>query len=280
MIAADLAVVAAAVCLGTGSIFQDGPAKRERTSEGIDPRLLARLLGRPAFLAGLGLGAAGFLLTLVALRSLPLFVAQLAVAASVGVTAALSVALGREGVRPRKLAALVAIIGGLALAARGAASGPAEHVSLFAKAAIPAGAVALAVAIALERYRRSSVARLGILAGLGYGGCSLAARAGHFGVDPGALVSRPLAWATGLYAVLGLLAFATLLQRTSVTTAQASITVTQVVTPAVLGMVLLGDHVRRGQAPAVLVGFTAAVAGAWAIMRSRPAVPSPAVTGG
>jgi drug/metabolite transporter (DMT)-like permease len=280
VIAADFAVVGASLCLGTGSIFQDHSAKREKMSGGIDPRLLVRLLGSPAFLLGLALGGSGFLLTLVALRSLPLFVAQLAVAASVGVTAALSVALGREVMERRKLAALVAIVGGLALAAEGAANGPVGPIGLPAQGLIIGGAIALALAIAMERRRPSSIARLGVLAGLGYGGCALAARAGHFGLDPFTLVTRPLAWATGLYALLGLLSFATLLQRTTVTTAQASITVAQVVAPAVLGLVLLGDHVRPGQAPAVFAGFTAALIGACAIVRQRSATPRLAGTDG
>ena len=57
--------------------------------EGLDPRLLGRLLRSWKYVVGVGLDGLGFLLSLAAVRTLPLFVVQSVVASFLAVTAVL-----------------------------------------------------------------------------------------------------------------------------------------------------------------------------------------------
>ncbi len=269
---AALAIAGSALFLGTGSVLQGESAQAEPTARTMDPRLLAVLFSRRVFLAGLACNAVGFACSVVALGSMPLFVVQLGVAASVAVTAVISVGRGRDRLSPRMSVMLVAVVGGLALAAHGAVTGPPDQVSPIASLLIVLGAFVLGGVLLFARvHARDSHAKslvgIGILAGLGYGGCSVAVRAGHFGLNPFTVMIRPLAWAAIAYALVGMLGFVTLLQRTTVTAAAASITVAQTVVPAVLGIVLLGDSFQPGQIGFAIVGFTVATVGAVMLAR-------------
>ena len=76
------------------------------------PRLLLRLLRSAPYVAGLALDAAGFAATVVALRVLPLFVVESAVASSVGVTALVAARwLGARLLRPERIALVVLGVG-------------------------------------------------------------------------------------------------------------------------------------------------------------------------
>ena len=89
MVAGLLGAFAAAFCYGVGSILQAVAARRTHSAEGLDPRLLIRLFGSWPYLLGLGLDGFAFLLSIAALRSLPLFVVQSIVASFLAVTAVL-----------------------------------------------------------------------------------------------------------------------------------------------------------------------------------------------
>ena len=80
--------LAAALCYGVASVLQAVAAARTSSGAAVDPRLLGRLLTQGPYLAGLGLDGVGFAASLLALRSLPLFLVESAVASSIGVTAA------------------------------------------------------------------------------------------------------------------------------------------------------------------------------------------------
>lgn len=85
----------AALCYGIGSVLQADAARRTAASAGLDPRLLARLLRSGRYLVGVGADGAGFLLSLLAVRTLPLFVVQSVVASFLAVTAVLAAVLLR-----------------------------------------------------------------------------------------------------------------------------------------------------------------------------------------
>ena len=71
-----LGVAAAAVCSGTANVLQASAARSEPARAGLDTTLLVRLVRRPRYLLALGLVLAGFALSFLALRTLPLFVVQ------------------------------------------------------------------------------------------------------------------------------------------------------------------------------------------------------------
>ena len=82
-----LGAFAASGCYGTGSVLQAVAARREAATEGLDPRLLLRLVRSWPYLLGLALDGVGFLLSIVALQTLPLFAVQSIVASFLAVAA-------------------------------------------------------------------------------------------------------------------------------------------------------------------------------------------------
>src|SRR6476660_3983525 len=89
MVLGLLGAFGAALCYGVGSVLQALAARRTATVEGLDPRLLLRLLKSWRYLVGVGLDGLGFVLSIAAVRTLPLFVVQSVIASFLAVTAIL-----------------------------------------------------------------------------------------------------------------------------------------------------------------------------------------------
>ena len=105
-----LTAFAAALCYGVGSVLQAVAARRAHRVEGLDVRLLARLLGSWLYVVGLGLDVVGFGLSLVAVRSLPLFVVQAVLASFLAITAVLGAVFLRMPLTRRDRIALTVVI--------------------------------------------------------------------------------------------------------------------------------------------------------------------------
>jgi hypothetical protein len=82
-----VAAFATALCYGTASVLRSVGCRRVAGSAELDPRLLLRLAGQLPYVAGFLLDMLGFAASVLALRTLPLFLVRAAVAASVGVGA-------------------------------------------------------------------------------------------------------------------------------------------------------------------------------------------------
>jgi len=76
VLVAYLAAFACAGCYGVGSVLQSIAARRTATAAGLDPRLLARIATQAPYLVGTALDLVGWLFSLVAVRTLPLFAVQ------------------------------------------------------------------------------------------------------------------------------------------------------------------------------------------------------------
>jgi hypothetical protein len=217
---------------------------------------------------GLALDAAGFVLSLVALRSLPLYVVQSVVASFLAVTAV--VAVVALGLRMQRLdvVALVAVVLGLTLVGLSAAPQSAPAVGLRTQGLTLAVSLALVLgSVPLGRTsRRGSVWMLGGIAGLAFGTVAVAARIlsasvtrGRVVDDVQVLVGAPASYALLVAAPLALVAYATALQRGSVVAATAPLVVGETVLPALAGLSLLGDHTRSGWGLPATLGFALAV---------------------
>ena len=264
-----LGALGAALCYGTGSILQAIGARRTAGSSGVDPRLLLRLTRSLPYLVGLGLDAVGFVLSLAALRSLPLFLVSSAIASSVGVTALLAARL--LDVRPsrREWLALAGVGVGLVLLAASAAEGGGRPLGSAGRVALVAGAVVVAL-LALPAGRGSGArtgVRLGALAGLAFGGVGIAARVLVFPHPLARVLLDPVLYSLAAYGVLGTLLYATALQRGSVTTSTAALFAAETVAPALVGVLALGDAARPGFAAVAVAGFVVTVVGAVALAR-------------
>ena len=110
MIIGLVAALAAAVAFGVASVLQAVGARRQEGAVGAG--FLLRLVRSLPFVAGLALDGVGFVATVVALRVLPLFVVESAVASSVGVTALVAARfLGARLLRPERVALVVLGVG-------------------------------------------------------------------------------------------------------------------------------------------------------------------------
>lgn len=264
-----LGVLAAALCSGTATVLQARAARSEPAGGGLDAGLLLRLLRHPAYLLALALVVAGFALSFLALRTLPLFVVEAGRASSLAVTALLAVLLLRARLSRVEVGAVVLVVGGVVLL--GSAAG------LDRSDAVPGGTrIGLLVALAAVGAAGAAATRirpveraglmLGTLAGASFAILALGARIVR-GFAPAVLLSDPAAWAIAGGGTLGLLLAAMALQRTSVVGATAPMVATETVLGAALGMLLCGDRPAPGGTLASVAGFALVLAGALSLTR-------------
>lgn len=271
-----LAALGGACCYGVASVLQAVAARAAGSSAGLDPRLLMRLLGQPPFVASLALSLGGFTLHVVALRSLPLFVAQAVIACSVAVTAVASVRIiGARMRRAEWVAVLGVCLGLLVLGATAGKAGStvvgrAFHWGLVAAVVLPA----LIGVVVVRAPGATGALLLGAAGGLGFSIVGVAARVLPT-LSVSALSRDPATYALLAAGPLGFLLYATALQRGSATTATAPVVVVETTVPAVVGLLLLGDRTRSGAAVPALCGFLLAVAGSVALARFGEHPPLP-----
>ncbi len=266
------AALLAAVVFGGSAVLQAVGSRRVPTAHALDPRLLGRLLRQPAFVAAIALNLVGFVLHLVAIRLLPLFLAQAGIAASLSITALLAVRVFRDRLVRAEWLAVVGVCVGLALltAAAGAAGEERANDTLNLALAI---AVATLIAVGAVAGRGAGAAAtmvLSGLAGLGFATTALAARLLPT-ASLSAVLTAPAAYLLPVAGALAFLLYSLALQRGAVTAATAPMIVLQTVAPAVVGVWVLGDEVRTGWLVPAAVGLVMTVAGAVTLARYEAA---------
>ncbi len=262
------AALAAAFVFGFASIWQATAVRRLPTSHAENASALLVLLRQPLFLGAVALNLVGFVLHLVALRQIPLYLAQAGIAASLAVTALLAALMLHERLERRDWMAVGAVTVGLGLLAGASGDiGEAEASDGFV-GWLFVGVVAVALVGLVVARSRSPLAAtmLGFLAGLGFAGSGIAARVLP-GLTPAELWDSPATYVLPLSGGLAFILYSLALQRGSVTIATAPMIVMQTVTPAAIGLMLLGDGVRDGWTPAGVVGFALTGVGAAALAR-------------
>ena len=267
--------VLAAVSYGIGSVMQAAAVRHAENRPNLDPVLLVRLAGRWPYVAGLALDLVGFAASVIALRTLPLFLVQSAIAGSVGVTAiAASIAFGVRLLGYERIA-LVGLIFGFALLAVSARPEQAASLGLIGQWILACGVVVVLAAGALSARldkRRAGIG-LALCAGLSWTGTGVAARVLQIPSPLWHLLIDPIAICLVAYGLLGVLLFATALQRGSVTAAAAIVFSVETVVPSVIGIAFLGDHARSGFVPVAVLGFAATVGGSIALARRSEPLP-------
>lgn len=262
-----LTAFAAACCYALGSIFQAVAARSVPDAEGLDPRFLIRLLHSWRYLLGVGLDGIGFLLSLVAVRVLPLFVVQSVVASFLAITAVLGAIFLKMPLRRSDRIGLGVVVAGLVLVGASAAEDGSVDVSDAERWGVLVVAVLLAlVAVPLARVPGVRGAfGLGAVAGLAFGATAVASRMLPSDLD--ALLTSPATYALIVAGIVAMLTYSIALQRGSVTQATAPLVVGETVAPALVGILLLGDHTRPGWGWVALLGFVVSVGGAISLAR-------------
>ena len=269
MTLAFLAAIGIAVSYGLATVLQSIGAKRLHASDGLDPGLLVRVFGSLPYLAGLGLDAVGFGLTILALQTLPLFVVESFAAGSLAVTAVAAALWLRLPLSRAEWAGVAGVT--IGLVAVGLSAGPSRDVPLGTFAGwLPLIAALGLVAVTVPAARISGevgVAVLGGIAGLGYGLVGIATRALDEDRTWRDLLTDPCTYAIVVAGGLAILALATALQRGSVTRATAAMVVAETVLPSIIGLAFLGDTIRPGFEVVAVVGLIVAIAGSVALAR-------------
>lgn len=263
-----IAALLAAIGYGAGSVLQFAGARGRRTA-----RELAR---SPYYLAGLGVDGVCWVLTLFALRSLPVYVVQAVLASALAFTVVLSWLWLKATLRGRDVAAIGALAVALAIIGIAGREQPAPALTGSVVLILTAGGVLICVltGVALAVPRRVSAATLAVLAGLAFSATALAARALQVRTPLWHTLAAPLPWVVVATGIAGTAAYAAALERGAVGPATALLWAVEVVVPAVVSIPLLGDGIRPGW----LIPLGAAllvVTGASVVLAGAPA-PEPA----
>jgi drug/metabolite transporter (DMT)-like permease len=262
------AALFAAVLYGFASILQATGARKVASSEGLDPRLVIRLLQQPAFLAALALTLFGFLFHLLAVRTIPLFLAQAGIAVSLVVTALLAVRIFDDHLSRIEWSAIGAVVIGLVLLSASAGEAGTERaytgldLSLY-------GLLAGMLVVGFLASRSEGIvatAVLGLIGGLGYAVVGISSRIlPDFVIAD--LLTSPASYSLALGGGLAFYFYSMALQRGSAIAATTPLIAVQTVTPAAVGVLLLGDQVRPGWWAGAILGFVITAAAAVVLVR-------------
>ena len=233
----------------------------------------ATIVLHPMYLGGLALDIGGWVLTVLALRFMPIVAVQAIVAGQVGITVVASHWVFDTPLRRLDLAAAAANVLGLALLV--ASAGLDEEPVVTSTAGIIALVATLVVLVMVGvpvvlRSRRAVV--LSMLAGLAYGGTAVAVRLIDLHGPLGAVVRQaltdPVIWSLLGFAALGLGLYTVALARGSVGPVVAVLAVTETLAPGLVGLIWLGDTVRPGWIPGFVLGLVLALGGVVLLARS------------
>ncbi len=259
--------VIAAFGYGIGAVMQALGARRARAlgQEGV-----MAMVRQPIFLGGVLVDLGAWLISRFALHTLPLFAVQTILAGSLAVTVLLArVVLGTTLRRPDEWAIVVTMFG-LVIVGISAGEEEAKEIGQLLKVGILLGIPATAVLGFVAMKLRRSVL-LAVLAGAAFTGSALAARAVHIKDESiTGILSEPLLWAVVVYAILALALHALALMHGNVGPVTAAMWATEVLVAAIIGAVLLGDHMRPGWTIPAIVGI-AMTLGATVVLARSPA---------
>jgi len=266
MTSAILAAAAAALGYGLASVLQAMGARRATAAGGgtVDA---AR---QPLYVAGLALDLVAWLLSLLALRRLPLFAVQAVLSGSVAVTVVVARAVFRERLRRADGVAVTVTV--LALVVIGAAAG-AEGAGTPSRAVqwVVLGLVPFVALACLAASRRGVPVVTAAVAGLAFGGTAFSARGLSLHGSWSHVATQPLAIALVLFGLTGLLGYANALERGAVGPVTAALWTAEVIAPAAAGIAVLHDTVRHGWAAPAAVATALAVA-ATVVLAGSPAI--------
>jgi hypothetical protein len=235
------AAVGCAVCNGSAVILQKVGVNEEKNT--------VRLLTDLPYMAGIALDIIGWLLTLAAVRVLPLFLVQSIIAANIVIAALLDqIILHRRLPRYGYRLIVIILLGLCALALTAAPMKAIIAITPLWQWGFFIGLIVLGAlgALLVRRKTRVTAVGLAVIAGVAFGAVSIVGRLLITNVPFWHLLQDPLSWVLIAYSGLGMLLFTLALRHATATMVNAVSVTLQTVTPTVIGLVLLGDAVRMG----------------------------------
>lgn len=259
-----LAALGCAVCNGVAAVLQKASADKEERVTCASAGFLWRLLKDKPFVIGSSLDAFGWILTLIAVHSLPLFVAQPIIALSVVVTFFVEKFMFHRKLGRKSVFALVVILLGLFLLASGASAETASQPSHLAKLVLVWTPLPLGVlgTLCLKSSRPYSTIALAAIAGTAFGGTAVMGRMLRFSTPYWHIIFNPLFLAIIAYGLVGIYFFSVALQRQHASIVNATMIVIETIVSIAIGLLLLGDQPKAGLWTVVSAGAFLAVLGA------------------
>ncbi|MDT7563511.1 MAG: hypothetical protein QOG76_2135 [Pseudonocardiales bacterium] len=236
------------------------------------------LITQPRYLGGLLVDGLGWVCTVAALRHLPVFAVQAILGGAIALTAITARMLHRSTLRTRDRFAIGACLIGLVLVAASAGNDAPPTVPLAADLVLIVAAGLLVVAL-VALWPGARAWPLAVIAGLGFGGTSLAVRAIHTG-GPDLLVqllTQPPTYLVLAFWGIGIVSYSRALGMANLARVTAVFVVIEVIVPGLVAMVLLGDTVRAGWWPSMVSGLLLAVLGVM-VLADSPAQQPPHAT--
>lgn len=264
-------VFMAALVGGIAVLLQAQSARAEDHSGHLG--LLATLVRRPRYVAGLGCMFAGFVFGALALRTMPLFAVQAGRSSSLAVTAVLAVLMIGARLKGRDMAAIVAVGLGLVAVSFASRHGHSRLQLEGLGRLLPLVGVLLLLWLGqlLARRREAWVGPvLGVLAGSCFSVVGLCVRAlaggvHHHGWE--ALLHRPLLWTIPVAGFAGLHLSTVALTKSSVVAVTSALIASEVVVAGILGVTLAGDRARPGLGWLAVAGVLLVLLGALDLAR-------------
>ncbi len=258
-----LAALGCAICNGVAAILEKVSADGQARAHSIQVGLLVRLLQQWPYVLGLVLDGIAWILTLVAVQSLPLFVVQPIIAFSVVVTAIVERFVLHRRLGRMTTIAIFVILSGLGLLALTAAPEKASVASTSFRWIIIFMPIALAVLGSMFVKIRKGYATivLGAISGVAFGGTAVAGRMLTFSHPYWHVLTEPLLWAIIAYGLVGIMLFTIALQRNLATVVNATMITCETIFPLIVGIIFLGDRPRNGLWVLVISGVALALTG-------------------
>jgi drug/metabolite transporter (DMT)-like permease len=257
------ALVAAAA--NAGAAMLEAMATRRATHA-------AGVVTSPLYLSGLALDIFGWVLTVLALRYMPIVAVQAIVSGQVVITVIASHWVFDTPLRRLDLIAAGANVVGLGLLVGSARTTELPHGGVGGTIALLAVLAVLAVVGIGTAVRSKRAVLIAFLAGLSFGGTAVAVRLvdldGPIGEVAHTVVTDPVAYALLGYAALGLGLYTVALARGTVGPVVAVLAVTETLAPGLLGLLFLGDGIRDGWGWGFVAGLVLALGGVVVLARS------------
>jgi hypothetical protein len=257
------AAIGCSFCNGISTVQQKIGADKEKIIHSFDFMFLLRLLRNFQYSFGTALEILAYLLSLVALRILPLFLVQSLIAASIVVTAFGERLILHRRLTRRTLWMLGTVLAGLVLLAVSAVTGHANDSNYSAKILVEILPLPIAVAGLFFIHWRHILSAffLAALGGLAFGNTSTIGRILVYPHPFWKIIENPLLASLILSAILGQYLFTASLQRSTATKSNAIMIALQTLGPAFMGLLFFDDRIKAGFAPVVIIGTLLVVIG-------------------
>lgn len=261
-----LALVSAfgvALANGIAAVLEKTSADKQSKQKSLKVGFLWKLFADWPYLIGLFLDIIAWILTLVAVHTLPLFIVQPIVAFSVVVTALIDKLILHRNIGRTASFAILIILAGVSMLAVTASPEKALPVSSAVKWSIVAAPLLLAALGSL--FARSTktlpTAALAAVGGTAFGGTAVAGRMLVVIHPYWHILANPLLWALAAYGLTGILCFTVALQRHHASVINSAMVSFETLVPVFVGIAFLGDRPGRGQWWLVAAGIALAFAG-------------------